>query len=148
MMPATGVTGGSTTKPVIIEALAQRRAELASANQLTPERVAAEYALIGFADMADYVTWDRDGITLMPSSKLPEGATRVVSEITEIRTKEGITVKFKLADKRGALDSLCRMMGWNAPEKHDHRVAVVTLADIAKRRANEMLQISTVLDNE
>ena len=29
------------------------------------------------------------------------------------------------------------MMGWNAPEKIDARVAVVTLADVAKRMAEQ-----------
>ena len=124
-------------KPQIIEALAQRRDELAATNDATPERVMAEYALIGFADIGDYVQWDCDGITLTGSSELAEGASRAVSEVTEVKTEHGTTIKFKLHDKKGALDSLCRMMGWNAPDKKDIRLAVVTLADIAKRRAEE-----------
>ena len=110
------------TKPDIIDALALRRSEIAEANDVTPEKVAAEYVLMGFADIGDYVEWNPDGITLTPSSELAEGATRAVSEITEVRTKDGVTIKFKLHDKKGALDSLCRQMGWNAPAKVDATV--------------------------
>lgn len=112
------------TKPDIIDALARRRVELAEANEVTPEKVAAEYALMGFANLEDYVKWAPDGITLTASSELPEGATRAVSEITEVRTSKGddyttTTIKFKLHDKKGALDSLCRLLGYNAPEKRE-----------------------------
>ena len=126
------------TKPVIIEALGVRRAELAEANDVTPERVMAEYALVGFADIADYMTWGNAGFVIKDPEELPEGATRAISEITEtFSLSQGRTIKLKFHDKKGALDSLCRMMGWNAPEKQDIRMAVVTLADIARRRAEE-----------
>ena len=45
--------------------------------------------------------------------------------MSEHITESGRTIKFKLQDKRGALDSLVRMMGWYAPAKVDVRQRVV-----------------------
>ncbi len=98
-------------KPKIIAALQERREELAKHVKVTPKSVAEEYARLAFADMATYVTWGPDGVTLKESDELPEGASAAVIEVTETITGQGSTVRFKLHDKKGALDSLAKHLG-------------------------------------
>ena len=98
-------------KPYIQEALRARQEQLRDANAVTPERVIQEYARLAFADMAAYVAWGPEGIRAVPSSELPEGATRAVAEVTETITDKGRTFRFKLHDKKGALDSLAKHLG-------------------------------------
>ena len=98
-------------KPNIQELLTSRRQELLAANDLTPEKIVAELARLAFADMGVYVSWGPDGVRLKSSDELPEGATIAVAEVSETTTKDGGTVKFKLHDKKGALDSLAKHLG-------------------------------------
>lgn len=94
--------------PKMQQALAERRAALADANAVTPERVIAELALIGFSDLHAYVTWGPDGVTLRDSSTLDANARRVVSEVSQTITQGGGSLKFKLHSKTDALDKLAR----------------------------------------
>lgn len=96
------------TKPYIQEALAARRAQLASANDVTPERVIAELALIGFSDLHAYVTWGPNGVTLRDSTQLDAAARRVVSEVSQTISQGGGSIRFKLHSKTDALDKLAR----------------------------------------
>lgn len=89
-------------------ALAARRAQLATANAVTPEKVIAELALIGFADIHAYVTWGSAGVTLRESSEIDAAARRVVSEVSQTITQGGGSVRFKLHSKVEALDRLAR----------------------------------------
>ena len=99
------------TRPNIQAALAQRQQELRDSAAVTPERVIQEYARLAFADMADYVSWDGLAVRAIDSAKLREGATRAVAEVTETITDKGRTFRFKLHDKKGALDSLAKHLG-------------------------------------
>ena len=92
-------------------AIAERQKELAEFVQVTPESITAELAILSFADMQTYVTWGPGGVTLKESVNLPQGASKAVLEVSETITKEGITIRFKLADKKGALDSLAKRFG-------------------------------------
>jgi phage terminase small subunit len=95
-------------KDSIQAALAERRAQLASANDVTPERVIAELALIGFSDLHAYVTWGPAGVTLRDSSTLDASARRAVSEVAQTISQGGGSLKFKLHSKTDALDKLAR----------------------------------------
>ena len=70
-----------------------------------------ELAQIAFTDMGDYVTWGPDGVRLKDSSELPEGASAAVLEVSETTTEHGRTLKIKLHDKLGALNSLAKRLG-------------------------------------
>jgi phage terminase small subunit len=122
----------------IQEAIAKRQAALAKKAEVSQEKVLAEYARIGFAKLTDYVVWGgekhetvtkiggEEGIqivdestliaTFTPSTDLTPDQAAAISELSI--TKEG-SVKIKLHDKKGALDSICKMLGFNAPEKTD-----------------------------
>ena len=102
-------------KAAITEAMARRSAR----TEITQDRVLQELALIGFADMGDYLDLDEDGVARLDLSNLPEGATKVIAEITQDvyvdgRGKKGREVKktkLKLHDKRGALVDMARHLG-------------------------------------
>jgi phage terminase small subunit len=130
-------------KPNIIAALNTRQAEIAASREITPERVAAEYAALGFSDITDYMSWGPEGLIVKSMDELPEGATKAISEVTEnFSLSQGRTFKIKLHDKKAALDSLCRMMGWNAPEKHEPPVIIPSITINIEERVAQYVNIA------
>lgn len=93
----------STVQLAIQAAMRERSARTG----ITADRVVQELAVIGFADLTDYVEWGPTGIQLKCSATLDSTKRRAVIEVSE--TRQG--VKIKLADKKGSLDSLGRHLG-------------------------------------
>lgn len=103
------------------------RAEIDRANQraaekldLTAEKVLRELSLLGFSNMGNYMTEDPNGDPqFVQLSELTEEQKAALCEITvdyytegSGRNKQGCKrVKFKLADKRGPLTDLAKIMG-------------------------------------
>lgn len=113
------------TNVKVQELVATLRAKTADKLDITRERIMAEYAKLAFADMADFGEWDEHGASRLRASKDLGDKTAAVSEIT-VRESLGSEdeapsrlVKFKLHPKREALDSICKMQGWFAPEKRE-----------------------------
>lgn len=104
------------TRVNIQRALAERRTQLATAHDVTPERVIAELALIGFSDMHAYATWGPAGVTLRDSAQIDAAARRVVSEVSQTVTKDGGTIRFKLHNKIEALEKLGTHLGLWKPQ--------------------------------
>jgi phage terminase small subunit len=83
------------------------------------ERVLSELALIGFANMADYMRAGGDGDPYLDFSKLTRAQAAALAEVTVEDFKEGRgktvrdvrRIKFKLADKRAALIDIGRHLG-------------------------------------
>lgn len=108
--------------PSIKVAIEQAMVERSKRTEITADMVLKEYAKIGFADIKDYLSFrtaqtivDRDNegkpivdyamvIDLKDSDQV-DGAA-----ISEVTLKDG-TLKFKLHDKKGALDSMARHLG-------------------------------------
>jgi len=104
-------------KPNIKARLQELRQAIAAKVEITPEMVVAEYAKIGFANLDRFVGLE-DGLPRFDFSDLTPDEMAAVSEITVDTRREagedGDTidkVKFKLYDKKGALDSLSRHLG-------------------------------------
>ena len=99
-----------------IEAAQQARAHRTG---VTADRVVAELALIGFANMADYMRATDGGDPYLDFSALSRDQAAALQEVTVDRYTEGHgedkrdvkRVKFKLADKRAALVDLGRHLG-------------------------------------
>ena len=102
------------------EAIAKAQAKLAAKLEITQEKVLTEYAKIAFSNMSKFSKWGPDGVTLIDSEDLDEDSAACVAEVSQSVTAEGGTIKFKLHDKKGALDSICKMLGFNAAEKKEH----------------------------
>ena len=91
--------------------LAEVKGKAKERTQVTAAMVLAELVKIGFSDMANYAEWSKGGVMLYASEDLTPDMTAAVSEITETVTKDGGSLRFKLHDKRAALDSIGKHFG-------------------------------------
>jgi phage terminase small subunit len=99
--------------------LDQLRADTLRRHQVTVDRIVAEYSKLAFANMSDYVRINPDGLAEVDLSKLDTDQAAAIQElkVDRIRINGGEKsghiekVTFKLADKRGALDSLAKCLG-------------------------------------
>ncbi len=105
-------------KARIQQAIRDRQAKAAENTGVTPERVLAELAEIGFSRMDKFSAWGPEGVTLKASGALEAGAARCVAEVSETTSKDGGTVKFKLHDKVGALTLIGKHLGMFA-DRHE-----------------------------
>lgn len=95
------------THPAIREKIRRHLAHL----DITTDRVLEEMRRIGFSDMRNYATWDGGTVTLKPSGELTDEDAAAVAEVQQVETKEGGSIKFKLHDKRAALQDLGKFLG-------------------------------------
>ena len=113
-------------KPALAAEIARKRAKMAEKLEITAERIAAELALIGFANMQDYMRAGPDGDPYLDFSKLTRAQAAALAEVTVEDFKDGRgedardvrRVKFKLADKRAALVDLGKHLGMFV-ERHE-----------------------------
>lgn len=106
-------------KPEIVARVAELLKEAADKNGVTIERIVAELAKIGFANMADYMKVGSDGDPYLDFGALTRDQAAALQEVTVEDFKDGRgedardvrRVKFKLADKRAALVDLGRHLG-------------------------------------
>jgi len=114
------------SKPYIKAAIEQRRAELAK-NTITPERIMLEYARIG---MADHRKLFSDEWGILPPSELDDDTAAAITgvKVTKRRTGEQDesgnplfedVQEYKLADKKGALDSMAKHLGMFVEKTED-----------------------------
>lgn len=104
-------------KPNIAAAIQAAREKTAAKLEVTRERVLAEYAKMAFLDPRQFYN-DDGSIKSVPDMGADAAAALVGFEVDEIRIDPdgpviGHTKKIKWSDKRAALDSINRMMGWN-----------------------------------
>ncbi|MHC1712786.1 MAG: terminase small subunit [Solidesulfovibrio sp.] len=86
--------------------------------RITQDKVLSELARIAFADIRDFVSWDEDGVHLLPSAKLDSDQTACIAEIVENAGKKGMGLRIKLHGKPQALAALARHLGNQAlPEQ-------------------------------
>lgn len=101
-------------KPLVKKALNARRAKIATKLEVTAERVLAEIAKMGFANMLDYITVTESGDAVVDFTALDRDRAAAIQEVTIDEYTEGRgddarnvkRVKFKLADKRANLELL------------------------------------------
>lgn len=107
-----------------IAELQQKTAELAG---ITRVMVARELKRVAFSDLSDFVEWGPQGVTLKAIDQVD---TRAVAEVSETKSKGEKTLKIKLYDKKAALDSLNKMLGFNEPERSKVEAEVSGLGDL------------------
>ena len=106
-------------KPVLAAAIQKAMAERGKRTEIEADDVIRELAKIGFANMLDYITIGKDGDPYVDLSKLTREQAAAIGEVTVEDFTDGRgegardvrRVKFKLADKRGALVDLGRHFG-------------------------------------
>lgn len=106
-------------KAEIREAVTAARQKTANKLEITREKVLEEYAKLAFSDPR--ALFREDG-TLKHPTELDDNAAAALAQFEvleefdghgEGRTQIGFTKRVKWSDKRAALDSIARMMGWN-----------------------------------
>lgn len=103
-------------KPEIAIAVEAGKRAIAAKLAIRTDVIVAEYERCGLSDIGNYLTWGPGGLTMMPSDEVDPEHRRAIAEIQEtvIPQEEGDPIrrlKFKLHDKKGALDSLAKHTG-------------------------------------
>lgn len=138
------------------ESVVARVKELLGAHEervsVTKSRVIEELARMGFANMVDYISTTSTGEAYVDLSRLTREQAAAITEITTETYMDGAgedarevkKVKLKLADKRGALAEINKMMGWiiqrsevGAPGDFDEVEDAATLRKQLARLAEE-----------
>jgi phage terminase small subunit len=109
----TAAAGGHRmlTRVDIQEELQRRQKVLAEREEVTTNKVLDEFARCGFSNMEDYLEFDDAGVRLKASTELGTKKMAAISEVGEVTTEHGKTIKFKLHDKIRALENLGEHLG-------------------------------------
>lgn len=135
---ATRLNGNECIQCRGVELLAERERRMHEKFEVTKERILAEYAKIGFADIRKTVRWRGELITeednpdggdvlvikniydnrveLISSEDIDDETAAAIAEVSQ--TPQG-GLKIKFHDKKGALDSMSKTLGMFI-EKHEH----------------------------
>lgn len=109
-------------KPEIQARILELRTESAAKLNITKERILQEYARLAFFDVRKIHTTDG---AMKPIHEIDDDSAAAIAGIKVYEEKTGFedveitgTIReVKLADKRAALDSLCKVLGYNEPDK-------------------------------
>lgn len=101
------------------EAISSRMKDREKRTEITQDMVLRELAKIGFANMGDYMKSGADGDPFLDFSQLTRDQSAALAEVTVEDFKNGRgedardvrRIKFKLADKKGALVDIGRHLG-------------------------------------
>lgn len=93
----------------IAAAIAKGEAERAESRRITADRVLAEFARIGFADMRDFVDWGPERFALRDDKLLSEWQGGAIARVEP--PTNGKPASIRLHDKHAALDVLARHTG-------------------------------------
>jgi phage terminase small subunit len=105
------------------------RAELAGVAQVSREQIASELAAVGFASLGDVAAWGPEGLRVRDSASLEPGTLAAVSEVVEVQTEHGHSVRVKLHDKVSALVKLSALLGYDRPASREpERVRVLRMS--------------------
>lgn len=108
---ARQIASRELSKVNVQEAIAAGMSARAERTQITQDRVLQEYARIAFSNMKDFASFGEDGVILKDLASMDDDAARCVAEVSESTSKDGGSIRFKLHDKKGALDSIARHLG-------------------------------------
>lgn len=118
---SAGQTGHKLMKNDQIAALIQAgRERISTTVEVTQDAIAAELALLGFSNMLDYITIGKDGDAYVDLSNLTREQAAAIASVEVEDWVEGRNgdardvrkVRFKIADKRGALMELAKLLGF------------------------------------
>lgn len=106
-------------KPLIATAISEGRKKQAERTEITADKVLAELALLGFANMEDYIRITKEGEPYIDLSELTREQAAAISEVAiddyvEKRGKnarEVRKVRIKFHDKKGALVEIGKHLG-------------------------------------
>lgn len=110
---------------VVLQEIERLKSQATEKALVEVHQVVEELKLIGFADLAEFVTWGAQGVVLKESGKLDAAKRRAIVEVSQ----GAHGVKIKLADKNSALEKLSRYLGMFV-DKVEHSGEVKTTAPV------------------
>ena len=100
------------TNPDIAEAIAIKRDEMTKQVQVTRAEIVRELVRVGvIANSQDYLSFNKDGVSLKDSAELTREQMSMIAEISHTRNDHGTNIKFKLHNKLDALTALAKHLG-------------------------------------
>lgn len=141
-------------RPNVAQRVNELRADLQKRHEITVDKILNELALIGFANMEDYIQKNADGTAYVDLSKMTRAQAAAIGEITvdqyvdtQGKDEEGNEqkvvvkkVKFKLADKRAALVDMGKHLGMFVERKEVGRPG--EFADLEDMSDAELAEIA------
>lgn len=82
------------------------RAAQSKRTLITADRVLTELAKIAFSDMRKFSKWGPSGVSLIDSESLSDEDASCIAEVSETTSESGGSIKFKIHDKKAALELL------------------------------------------
>lgn len=118
----------------ISEYLQKKKNKVIDKLELSRETVLEGYRKLAFYDIRKF--YDADGNILNVNSLDDETAFALVAfEVMEERTGQqvvlGYTKKIKTSDRKAALDSICKVLGFNAPDKIENKNVNYNTTDLS-----------------
>lgn len=114
------------SKLEISEFIQKARQKTAEKLEISRERIINEYSKLAFFDIRKVLTVDGG---LKKSNDWDDDSAAAIAGLESYDEKEpdsgivlGTVRKIKISDKRAALDSLCKVLGYNAPEKSEIKI--------------------------
>jgi phage terminase small subunit len=137
--------------PRVIARIAELKKVTADKFEVSREKVLAQYARIAFFDIR--TIYDENN-RLKDIAQLDEGAAAAINgiEVESILEGLGKITKVKIAERKAALDSICKFMGYNAPEKVDHTTKGEKMPaggiDLSKLSESALMEVLKALTHE
>ena len=119
---ANRIASENLTKPDIQEFITILRLETSKRTEITIDAVLNEYRKLAMFDVRKL--YNDDG-SIKSVSDLDDDTAGAIIGIEVIEGEFTNTKKVKLSDKKGALDSICKVLGFNAPDKSVVEMGVV-----------------------
>ena len=120
---ANRIAAENLSKPVIASYIQQQRQKTAEKAEITRDKIVNEYAKLAFFDIRKVLTIDGG---LKDTTEWDDDSAAAIAGLESFDEKEpdsgmvlGTVRKIKISDKRAALDSLCKVLGYSAPEKSE-----------------------------
>lgn len=107
------------SKPLVQAEISRLQAAAARRNEITVDRILAEYAKVGFANIRDYITLTPDGAAALNLTDVTEEQFAAIGQLEIEEDPKGRaddarvvrTIKIKMHDKLHALDSIAKKLG-------------------------------------
>lgn len=142
-----GYSGSETTlsamglenleKPRLMERVEELKRQQELRSGVDPDRVVNELALMAFSDIADYVSWDGEKVSVKPQTEIPKRLTRAIKKLT---VKADGQVIIELHDKVTAIDKLMRHFGMYAADNSSIPPPVINVST----RTENILQLEAM----
>lgn len=120
---AKEIASENLTKPNIKKWIEEQQKAIAKRTELTQDRILQEYARIAFFDIRKIYNDANALIDIQDMDDDTAAAVAATETLEEYDSMDGVkiltgfTKKIKLWDKVKALDSISKVLGYNAPEK-------------------------------